>query len=94
MQTNDFLSATSLPILKTSTNEQQLSILEALLIKKKYKPELCTQKQSYTALRFNNPQGPAKENTITRTNFAGLGYSLAFSPSHSILDFPLVTIPW
>ena len=58
-------------ILETSTNELQLSILEALLIKK-YKLELCIQKQSYTPLPFNNLLGPSEENTINRTNSAGL----------------------
>ena len=60
--------------LETSINEQQISILEALL--KKYQPELCTQKQFYTALLFNNPLGPAEENTINRTNFTGFRYFL------------------
>ena len=64
-------SPTMLTLLKTSTNELLLSILEALLIKK-YKPELCIQKQSYTSLLFYSLLGPPEENIIDRINSAGL----------------------
>ena len=44
-------------ILETSSNELQLSILEAFLITQ-YQPELSTQKQFYTLILFSNPLGP------------------------------------
>ena len=61
-------------ILETSTYVLQLFILEALLIKKKYKPELYIQKQSYAPLLFNNLLGTSKESVINRTNSAGSQY--------------------
>ena len=48
-------------ISETSTNKQLLSILEVLLIKKKYKSELCIQKQSYSLLLFHNLLRPSEE---------------------------------
>ena len=64
-------SPTIFTILDISTNELQLSIPEALLIKK-YKPELCIQKQFYSLLLFNNLFGPSEETIITRNNSIGL----------------------
>ena len=69
-------SPTMFTILETSINEQQRTILEALLIKK-YKSELCIQKQFYTALLFNNVLEPSEEKTTPRNKIL-LHYSNFF----------------
>ena len=58
-------------ILETWTNGLLLSILKVLFIKK-YKLELCIQKQFNSHLLFNNILGLSEENTTTSNKSAGL----------------------
>ena len=75
---------TMFTILRTSSDELQLSILEALLIMK-HKPKLYIPKQFYAPLLFNNLIEPHKENIITHASSSGLLYFLnqfsSFLPS-------------